>query len=58
VSPSRKKVNEFWEAWEAEIGSIVPGNQSTYPPPGVFKAWYREWKQSGIEAADWIHERV
>ena len=47
----------FIRAWEARFGEIRPGEPHSQPPPGMFKAWYREWRQSGISADDWLDAR-
>ncbi len=54
LMPGRKHSNYFMDAWERQYGPIRVGRQETYPPPGTFQAWYREFRRSGVDPAEWI----
>lgn len=48
---------QFIRAWEHRTGEMRPG-QDNRPPPGAFRQWLDEYKQTGIEAGEWIDERL
>ena len=54
LMPGRKHSHCFMDAWERQYGPIRVGRQETYPPPGTFQAWYREFRRSGVDPAEWI----
>ncbi len=55
VHPGAKKhTDAFWNAWEVRHGPVVRGVPSTYPPQGLFQAWHKEYKRSGMEPGPFL----
>jgi hypothetical protein len=58
INPRRaRKTGHFAEAWEARFGKIDE-DPSSQPPPGMFPAWYRAWRKTGISAGDWLDAQM
>ncbi len=51
---SRGRSSQFVKAWEERAGEMEFGQPGTYPPGGLYQAWRRESKETGISAADWL----
>jgi hypothetical protein len=52
-----RQMRPFTEAWEARFGEIGPDSRRQ-PPPGMFPAWYRAWRKTGISAGDWLDAKM
>jgi hypothetical protein len=53
ISPGmREHEDEFRQAWLARFGpASAPGGSV---PKGTYKAWYKQFKKTGIRPAEWL----
>ena len=52
ISPGmRKHEDEFRQAWVQRYGSTTSGGSV---PPATYKAWYKQFKKTGIRPAEWL----
>ena len=50
LNPRRaRQMRPFTHAWEARFGEIHEDPRSQ-PAPGVFPAWYRAWRKTGVSS--------
>jgi hypothetical protein len=52
-----RQMRPFTDAWEARFGEIGEDPRSQ-PAPGVFPAWYRAYRKTGISAEDWLDAQL
>ena len=54
ISPGmREHEDEFRQAWLQRHGS-APTAGGGRVPPATYKAWYKQFKKTGIRPAEWI----
>jgi hypothetical protein len=47
----REHEDEFRQAWIQRFGMNASGPT---PPPATYKAWYKQWKKTGIGPSEWL----
>jgi len=48
----REHEAEFAQAWAQRFGNTSPGGAAV--PPATYKAWYKQFKKTGIGPAQWL----
>lgn len=46
----REHEDEFRQAWVQRFGMTGGPN----PPPATYKAWYKQFKKTGIRPSEWL----
>jgi len=55
ISPGmREHEEEFRQAWVAHFGTAPGADPMAKPPPATYKAWYKQFKKTGIGPVAWI----
>ena len=55
ISPGmRAHEEEFRQAWVAHFGTAPGADPMAKPPKGTYKAWYKQFKKTGIGPVAWI----
>jgi hypothetical protein len=49
----REHEDEFRQAWLQRFGN-APTSGGGAVPPATYKAWYKQFKKTGIRPADWL----
>jgi hypothetical protein len=47
----------FIASWEQRMGQMSPGSPNL-PPPGIFREWLRDNRNTGIEPGPWIDDQL
>jgi len=54
ISPGmREHEDEFRQAWLQRFGN-TPTAKGGGVPPATYKAWYKQFKKTGIRPAEWL----
>jgi hypothetical protein len=54
ISPGmREHEDEFRQAWLQRFGTSPSSGGGTVPPQ-TYKAWYKQFKKTGIKPSEWI----
>jgi hypothetical protein len=55
ISPGmREHEDEFRQAWARRYGMTPNSTGQTGPPASTYKAWYKQWKKTGIGPDEWL----
>jgi hypothetical protein len=49
----REHEEEFRQAWLQRFGD-TPSARGGVVPPATYKAWYKQFKKTGVRPADWL----
>ncbi len=54
INPAmREHEDEFRQAWQQRYGTAGLGPDGAVPK-GTYKAWYKQFKQTGMRPAEWL----
>lgn len=54
ISPGmREHEDEFRQAWLLRFGN-APSSGGGGVPPATYKAWYKQFKKTGVRPAEWL----
>jgi hypothetical protein len=48
----REHEAEFAQAWAQRFGNMSSSGAAV--PPATYKAWYKQFKKTGVRPADWL----
>jgi hypothetical protein len=51
-SGMREHEAEFSQAWAQHFGNTPAGGAAV--PPATYKAWYKQFKKTGVRPAEWL----